>query len=464
MLLSSAADKGLFHSVLLPNCSTPVTHLQFADDVILFIQNDNISISGVKKVLQCFQLLSGLKINFQKSFLYGEKSTFDNLHAWANQLGCQVGFDSFTYLGSVIGSSPKSSKYWQPLLSKVESKLSQWNPSDISLAGRLILLQSVIDSAPVYWFSMFRIPKMVLQTLDRMRRGFLWGHDSNNHRKLHSINWDKICSPKASGGLGMASLQRRNISMLTKWWWRCYEERDKVWNKLFTERYGRVINHNLYDLMIPRGASSILESFVNIKSLPELVPLLNNECFRWRLGNGIKCFFWEDIWWSDRSLASLFPRLYGLVSVKYISVASVVSLWSPDNRCSFMWTRSILERESSMVSSICNIVAQISLNTYQDTLVWAPINGQFSSASCYKLLSPNLINGGNRHSIWQLIWKAPTPPKVKILLWKMQWDAIPTGKFLHKRMPHVSPLCQCCLSDIESITHIFWDCLFARWV
>lgn len=63
-MLDRTNSSGIFAGVNLVNCQQPISHLQFADDVILFIRNDLSSIKGVKQVLQCFQLMSGLSINF----------------------------------------------------------------------------------------------------------------------------------------------------------------------------------------------------------------------------------------------------------------------------------------------------------------------------------------------------------------------------------------------------------------
>ena len=44
-----------------------VSHLQYANDTILLIENDIKSITNLKIMLICFELLSGLKINLSKS-------------------------------------------------------------------------------------------------------------------------------------------------------------------------------------------------------------------------------------------------------------------------------------------------------------------------------------------------------------------------------------------------------------
>lgn len=70
-LLTSAKLKGIFQGIALPGCQQVITHLQFTDDVVLFFKNGVHSIKGIKRVLQCFELLTGLKINFHESCLYG---------------------------------------------------------------------------------------------------------------------------------------------------------------------------------------------------------------------------------------------------------------------------------------------------------------------------------------------------------------------------------------------------------
>lgn len=59
-LLNKAASESVFEGILIPGCSSPITHLQYADNVILFIKNDLHSVTGIKRILKCFELLSGL--------------------------------------------------------------------------------------------------------------------------------------------------------------------------------------------------------------------------------------------------------------------------------------------------------------------------------------------------------------------------------------------------------------------
>lgn len=120
---------------MFPKCSSLVTHLQYAD-VILFIRNDLDSIRGIKNILQCFELLFRLRINFHKSSIhaYGEKSA--DIASWASESGCQVGGSNFKYLVSMLWSSHSQCSYWKSLVQNVKSK---------HVNGMLILYQLLVD-------------------------------------------------------------------------------------------------------------------------------------------------------------------------------------------------------------------------------------------------------------------------------------------------------------------------------
>lgn len=47
------------------------SHLQSADDTILFFRADEMEVSIMKCILRCFEIFSGLSINFKKSCLVG---------------------------------------------------------------------------------------------------------------------------------------------------------------------------------------------------------------------------------------------------------------------------------------------------------------------------------------------------------------------------------------------------------
>ncbi|KAL4351666.1 hypothetical protein GQ457_06G014410 [Hibiscus cannabinus] len=65
---------------LLPDES--ISHLQFADDTILFLKAKEDCVSNVLQVLKCFELWSGLRINFRNLVWWGSEWRRRNLIRW----------------------------------------------------------------------------------------------------------------------------------------------------------------------------------------------------------------------------------------------------------------------------------------------------------------------------------------------------------------------------------------------
>jgi hypothetical protein len=73
--------------------------LQYADDIIIFIDNDLERAKNMKFLLCAFEQLSGFKINFHKSELFCSAAAKANQIEYAQIFGCNVGSFPFRYLG-----------------------------------------------------------------------------------------------------------------------------------------------------------------------------------------------------------------------------------------------------------------------------------------------------------------------------------------------------------------------------
>ncbi|XP_028093250.1 uncharacterized protein LOC114293387 [Camellia sinensis] len=67
MLFQRAKEVGLIKGVVIGTRRISVTHLQFADNTIVFCEAGEHEILNVKRILRCFEVLPGLRINFHKS-------------------------------------------------------------------------------------------------------------------------------------------------------------------------------------------------------------------------------------------------------------------------------------------------------------------------------------------------------------------------------------------------------------
>jgi hypothetical protein len=52
------------------------------------------------------------------------------------------------------------------------------------------------------------------------------------------VKWDRVCSSKNKGGLGVKDVRKQNIRLLCKWWWKL-ENHDGLWQRIVKQKYMR---------------------------------------------------------------------------------------------------------------------------------------------------------------------------------------------------------------------------------
>ena len=166
-----------------------------------------------------FSLASRLKINMGKSIVLGLNIEPDRLSNIANMLGCVSGVWPLNYLGLPLGRNPSSLSFWDPVIERVTKRVEGWHKGCLSRGGRLVLLQSVLGSIPIYFLSIFKIPNKPALILEKIMRDFFW-EGKGEGKKDHLIKWEVVSKSKKNGGLGVGNLIKRNKALLGKWLWR----------------------------------------------------------------------------------------------------------------------------------------------------------------------------------------------------------------------------------------------------
>ena len=131
----------------------------------------------MKLVLCLFEQLTGLKINFHKSELFCFGRANEKQEAYRQLFGCELGNLPFTYLGIPIHHRKLTNREWKCIDDRFEKKLSCWKGKLMSYGGRLILINSVLTSLPMFLLSFFEVPVGVRKRLDFYRSRFFWQSD-----------------------------------------------------------------------------------------------------------------------------------------------------------------------------------------------------------------------------------------------------------------------------------------------
>ena len=121
-----------------------------------------------------FEACSGLKINLEKSKLIPVGRVHD-IEDLALELSCKVGGLPSYYLGLPLGAPFKSVAVWDGVEECFQNRLTMWKRQYISKGGRLTLIRSTLSSMPIYFMSLFYLPRKVRLRLEKIQRNFLWG-------------------------------------------------------------------------------------------------------------------------------------------------------------------------------------------------------------------------------------------------------------------------------------------------
>ncbi|GKD03225.1 hypothetical protein Tco_1178199 [Tanacetum coccineum] len=146
---------GFFKDLWVGDGGARISHLFYVDDVMLG-EWDDTNITNLIIILNCFYLVSGLRLNLHKSKLYEVGVALEDVEQCSGVIGCSTASLPFTYLGLPVGSNMNIKSNWDELILKVQKKLANWKIMLLSIRGRLTLLKPVLGSLDIYFMSLFK--------------------------------------------------------------------------------------------------------------------------------------------------------------------------------------------------------------------------------------------------------------------------------------------------------------------
>ncbi|XP_049362756.1 uncharacterized protein LOC125827501 [Solanum verrucosum] len=126
-----------------------ITHLCFADDLLIFSRGDLNSIKALQRFFSQFSQASGLQANLNKSSIY---------------------------FGGV------------------------------QLRGRTQLVQTVLFGVQSYWAQLFINPAKIIKLIEGHCKSYLWSGFGYVIKKA-LVAWERVCCPKSTGSMGLINMQ-----------------------------------------------------------------------------------------------------------------------------------------------------------------------------------------------------------------------------------------------------------------
>ena len=266
---------------------TGLTHLCFADDLLLFCGGSLSSGKILHKALHEFYSLSGLLPNTGKSsvFVVGRHSRF--LEAVHARFQFQGGERPVRYLGVPLHSTKLTVLNCKPLVDRIISRVSSWTVRFLSFDGLLQLIKYVLCGIQSFYNGLFILPKAVIRKVEQILRQFLWIGPQLGTRGT-KVAWEDLSLPTKEGGLGIKKLDEWNIAVMSKHLWNlCHPMATSSW--AIWARVNHLRGHSLWDISIPTSSSWTWRKVLQLRSIYR--PLI-----KYLIGDGRHTSLWFDNW------------------------------------------------------------------------------------------------------------------------------------------------------------------------
>ena len=145
----------------------------------------------------------------------------------------------------------------------------------------MTLVKSVLSAMPVYFLTVFSLPKWAIKKIDKIRRSFLWKGEENASGGHCLVNWKKCKLPKELGGLGILDLQMCSRALRLRWIWFEWKDPERPW------------------VGSPTPCDNISRQVFRVSTVVTV-------------GNGAVAKFWHCSWLQGRAPIDIAPTLYKL--------------------------------------------------------------------------------------------------------------------------------------------------------
>ncbi|XP_026416758.1 uncharacterized protein LOC113312217 [Papaver somniferum] len=384
-----------------PRCKlTSLTHMCFADDVLIFFKGTTAAASTLKVALYEFSSYSGLVINNQKTSLFCSAVDDTTLLQITQILDCTVGEFPVKYLGV-------------PLLS-----------TKLSYKDCLLLLE-----------------RRVIKELNTKFKRFLWaGPDLK--KSYNPIKWSYACHAYEEGGLGIKDLEYTNVAANIRHIWDLVSGKDTIWtswvkSNLIKDKY-------FWSMKIPQDPSWCWRIILDHRELAKkhIGVLLGNEVStsflyeNWHLKGSL-------VYWVEPHILETIGANDNSKVVDFISTAGWVF---PD----------FMEDDTK------EVVKDISLTEFNlaedDQIFWkSSATGNLSMKDTYYAITDHMPK-----PVWEnLVWFKNHIPRHSFITWLVLLKILKTRSKLCKWGTISDSSCILCGVVEESEDHLLHECQFS---
>lgn len=451
-LCREAQRDGSMTGIIIATKCPRINHLLFADDTMFFVRSSPQSCTALKDILAKYERASGQMINTSKSSIsFSALTTQEDRNRVKQTLGIDQEGGVGKYLGLPELFGRKKRDLFASIIDRIKQRAVSWSSRQLSPAGKLTMLKSVLTAIPTFSMTCFLLPVSLCKRIQSVLTRFWWD-DSDSTRKISWVSWETLTKPKSMGGLGLRDIQHFNKALLGKLAWKILTKPNCLLSRMLIGKYCQ--SDSFLRVTCSSSASHGWRGIIEGRNV--IIQLLGKI-----IGNGNSTKLWHEPWLSVSTPTSMMGPI--TMDEKDLMVSDIMT------RETGMWNReALMKHVPHLIDEI--LLIHPSSTGAEDAYAWL-LNptGDYSSKSGYLALHLNDSTTTRNSNIpddfnwFKSVWGSAMMPKIQLFLWKVLQGAIPTGENLQKRGVLTNTNYIRCGAQ-ETTNHLFFHCDFAKQV
>ncbi|XP_027062955.1 uncharacterized protein [Coffea arabica] len=408
------------------HCPT-ISHLAFADDIIIFANGSASSLKKIMLVLELYQKALGQLMNTSKSgfllhpsVLMARQGIIERVTKFSRR-----GFP-IRYLELPLYTGKCKGSYFADLSQRMVDKVLSWKIRLLLSGWKIILIKHVLSSIPIYLLAAGVMPKNIFHMTEQVCANFLWG-TTKESRRFHWVGWRDLCFPLEEGGIGFRSIDDTYRAFSCKLRW-TFRQNLSLWAMFMRAKYC----HDTHPYQVAlRSPSSV--TWLRMLDIREFVELF----ILWRPYSDF-CHFWYDNW-------TVSGALYLRADVQdHLSFHDFIVCGTWDSR--LLSHVILLDLVQVVVSMPIPCISSV------HKMVWTTSSsGSFSLSSTLQ----ELRQAKPSSFMLSQVWHPHIPLKISFMM-RLLRGRLPLDDILTWYCVHLSSKCFCCLEpSVEMLQHVF---------
>ena len=444
----------------------------YADDMSLYLK-DKTDAERILSLVYQFSLFSGLEINRHKSelmWLGSAKNNNEDLFGIKSKKKIKI-------LGVFFSNATPAASIeenWEKRLEKVSRLTALWTKRNLSIAGKICVVKSLLLSQFTYIMQALVIPKEVLARLNTIIFRFIWKKKFSNTRAFEKVKRSILCKDYGEGGLKMINVTDMQISFLLSWALKLQNNISK-WTQIPRYYFNQLGSLSCFqsDLKSKMFAGT---SLVKNPFWKQVLLIWLDYKSRALPHKEVLCHFKDETIWNNKLVTyrgkTLFFRDWAKAQVFCVrDVWPEVEMKSFEQICQTVGYKPTRLFEYNAVRTALKVLQS---RCHNEHLTRSCYQQELSRTYTAKQIRENLVESGSDTSNaikfwskklgitisknhWNVVRLCTSETRLRLLHWKIISNIYPTNILLSKMGIKLTNRCDFC-SEIDFVEHFFWSC------